>query len=87
MAESKILRMGFSIMYRLEASPYFYVKFSYFLRCAMIKREQLLQELEHTSDDVRDSVLEFLRFINAHPAQNIDTAQRIDTLESVIGNR
>ncbi len=53
----------------------------------MTKREQLLQELEHTSGDVLDSVLEFLRFINAHPAQNIDTAQRIDTLETIIGIR
>jgi hypothetical protein len=53
----------------------------------MTKREQLLQELEHTSDDILDSVLEFLRFINAHPAQNIDTAQRIDTLETIIGIR
>lgn len=42
---------------------------------------------EHTSGDVLDSVLEFLRFINAHPAQNIDTAQRIDTLETIIGIR
>jgi hypothetical protein len=53
----------------------------------MTKREQLLQELENTSDDVLDSVLEFLRFINAHPAQSIDSAQRLDALETIIGIR
>jgi hypothetical protein len=50
----------------------------------MTKREQLLQELEQTSDDVLGSVLEFLRFINAHP---INTVQQIDTLEAIIGIR